>query len=246
MMEDRHFLPERDVWAQFSGRHGRSDLSIFREYFCDEPEHFLAETQMGIVFVKQGSGSSAAVAPGAMDAGGDGPAAGGALANGTAGGVGATRGVGRESITVFFMLNSVVVQSARAEDVRRSCEEHSSRRCIVISPGRRLDVRKVFAKAFAERLVPIQLETFTVMELMNNVTDHVLVPLHVPLSETQKQEVLDKFRITERQLPAIREDDVIARYFGLRVGNVVKIIRPSQSAGRYTTFRCCVQGDTSY
>lgn len=89
-------------------------------------------------------------------------------------------------------------------------------------------------------LAGVNIETFDEKELIVNITEHELVPKHTILSQEEKNSLLAKYKLKENQLPKILLSDPISKYLGLRRAQVVKIIRPSETAGRYVTFRIAV------
>ena len=98
-----------------------------------------------------------------------------------------------------------------------------------------------FAKtALQEMASTYLLEHFRDAELLVDVTEHRLVPAHALLSPEDRQALLDRYKLRAEQLPRIQRTDPVARYYGLKVGDVVKIVRPSETAGRYVTYRVCI------
>eukprot|EP00027_Filamoeba_sp_ATCC50430_P008977 CAMPEP_0168560796 /NCGR_PEP_ID=MMETSP0413-20121227/11253_1 /TAXON_ID=136452 /ORGANISM="Filamoeba nolandi, Strain NC-AS-23-1" /LENGTH=186 /DNA_ID=CAMNT_0008592125 /DNA_START=128 /DNA_END=688 /DNA_ORIENTATION=+ len=95
-----------------------------------------------------------------------------------------------------------------------------------------------FAKQALSEMAPrFKLEQFIETELLVNITEHVLVPKHIKLSREEKAALLERYKLKESQLPRMQITDPVARYFGLERGDVVKIVRKSETAGRYITYR---------
>ena len=87
---------------------------------------------------------------------------------------------------------------------------------------------------------PFIIEPFSQEELLINVTKHELVPKHQILKESEKLDLLKKYRVKDSQLPKIQCEDPVSRYFGAKRGDIVRIVRPSETAGRYVTYRVAV------
>ena len=79
---------------------------------------------------------------------------------------------------------------------------------------------------------------------MFNIMRHVLVPLHIILTEEEKAEVFEMYEIPEDdplRLPLIKEKDPVARLIGAKRGDLIMIIRASETAGRAPYFRYVVK-----
>jgi DNA-directed RNA polymerase subunit H len=76
-----------------------------------------------------------------------------------------------------------------------------------------------------------------------NILKHELVPYHQILSKREVEKLLKAYKIEKEKLPKILVTDPVAIAVGARVGQVVKIIRKSPTAGESISYRLVVSSE---
>ena len=74
------------------------------------------------------------------------------------------------------------------------------------------------------------------------ITKHELVPKHTLLNDNEKEALLKSYGIVLRQLPRMLASDAMAKLLNEKVGDVIKIIRKSETAGETEYYRVVVKG----
>ncbi|KAL0397625.1 UNVERIFIED_CONTAM: DNA-directed RNA polymerase V subunitC [Sesamum calycinum] len=90
--------------------------------------------------------------------------------------------------------------------------------CRASDPSRKMNVHA--QKVLDE--YPVKVETFPITGLLFNITKHFLATKHEILTPEDKETLLKKHSIEDKQLPRMLENDAIAKYYGLEKGQVVK------------------------
>lgn len=90
----------------------------------------------------------------------------------------------------------------------------------------------------AVELFSFKVDIFDITDLIVNITKHVLKPKHQVLTKEEKQKLLKKYSLDEKQLPRMLQKDAIARYFGLEKGQVVKVTYNGEITESHVTYRC--------
>ena len=141
-----------------------------------------------------------------------------------------------DQLFVFFPADDKVGVRPIKSYCQRMVEENVTRAIIVVkenlTPFAKLAVKEMAQRGY-------RIEYFRDAELLVDITEHKLVPEHIVLTTEEKKTLLMRYRLKPFQLPRILLHDPVARYLGLSQGQVVKIIRPSETAGRYVTYRIC-------
>ncbi|KAG4108482.1 RPB5 subunit of DNA-directed RNA polymerase [Neocallimastix lanati (nom. inval.)] len=141
-----------------------------------------------------------------------------------------------DSLLVFFPSDETVGVKPIRKYTERMSSQEVLKGIIVYQKNLTPSAQKVITQMAPKYLI----EIFSDSELLVNITRHSLVPKHVVLTNDEKKMLLERYKLKELQLPRIQPSDPVARYYGLRKGQVVKILRSSETAGRYITYRLCI------
>ena len=80
-------------------------------------------------------------------------------------------------------------------------------------------------------------EIFSMKNLMFNITQHEIVPKHILLTPEETDVILKQYQTTRTQLPKLLTTDPVAKYYGMKTGDVCKIIRQSPMTGESYYYR---------
>ncbi len=69
---------------------------------------------------------------------------------------------------------------------------------------------------------------------------HSLVPKHSKLSDSEKEKLLKRYNTNPKSLPRIIKSDPAIAKLGAKLGDVIKIERESQTAGKTVYYRVVV------
>ena len=81
---------------------------------------------------------------------------------------------------------------------------------------------------------------FWINMLTLNITKHEKVPKHIIMSKEELDKLVKNIQISSLdKLQVIKNTDPVAKYYGMKEGDVCKIIRKSETAGVYLNYRLC-------
>ena len=99
-------------------------------------------------------------------------------------------------------------------------------------------LEEYFKQIYSEHKVFCQ--CFWINALTFNLTQHEMVPKHDIIEEDEKQELIKNLQITDvDKLPSKKKNDPVAKYYGMKEGDICKITRKSETAGNYVSYRLC-------
>ncbi|MGQ9468427.1 MAG: DNA-directed RNA polymerase subunit H [Nitrososphaerales archaeon] len=79
-------------------------------------------------------------------------------------------------------------------------------------------------------------------ELRVKITEHAFVPKHEILTPEEVKEVLKRYNAKLEHFPYILSTDPVVKEIGAKPGDLIKIIRKSETAGETVYFRYVVEG----
>jgi DNA-directed RNA polymerase subunit H (RpoH/RPB5) len=110
-----------------------------------------------------------------------------------------------------------------------------------------LDIHKIIiAKDVAKKVVKQivndykNAEFFFENEMLEDIPSKIFIPVHEKMEKEEKEELLSKF--SDRELSSILLTDMMSRYYGAKIGDIFRIIRPSFTAGNSIAYRKVING----
>jgi len=105
-----------------------------------------------------------------------------------------------------------------------------------------LIVNEVAPKPKKQILDNSNIEVFTLIELIKDISQHILVDKHVLLTKEEAEQFIKEYDVVPANLSKIYIDDPMSRFLFAKPGDIIKIIRYSEISGYSSYYRLVVTG----
>ena len=126
------------------------------------------------------------------------------------------------------------------QKIANEAEEEEIKRVILVvntsvTPQAKIAIRDL-------KILKVHIEIFTITELQANISKNILVPKHFICPISKRDKILKSYSVDPKQIPHIKKTDPMARYLGALVGNMIQIVRDSETmpGKKIVTFRIVV------
>ena len=89
------------------------------------------------------------------------------------------------------------------------------------------------------------IEIFKFNKLQFDITEHMLVPKHEVLTKEEGENVLESYRARKRDMPLIRTNEDVAKYYNMKPGEITRIYRPSPLTCEAVAYRLVIKSSDS-
>lgn len=136
-------------------------------------------------------------------------------------------------LKVFFLQNPKI-GIKNINNIFEKLQENNINNAIIVHTGN--------ISSFAKQLLDdngkdYSIEIFHEDELVFNITHHHLVPKHEIISNEIKQELKERYKISDKQFPYIYDNDPVCKYYNGKPGDLFRITRNDSSI----YYRLCVK-----
>jgi len=90
-----------------------------------------------------------------------------------------------------------------------------------------------------------QVEIFKFNKLQFDITEHMLVPPHEVLTKEEGENVLETYRARKRDMPLIRSNEDVAKYYNMKPGEITRIYRTSPLTCEAVAYRLVIKSSDS-
>lgn len=151
-------------------------------------------------------------------------------------------GLRTPTLIVFFpetpKIGIKTLRDYRTEMVERGI----SSAIVVIKEGLTSFAKNTVDSFSQEAENPVTIEIFAESQFYIDIVSHELQPHFEVVSPDEASQIIAKYKVTGNKaitLPKILGTDPVARYYGLRKGDLLRITRLSETAGEYVSYRVC-------